>query len=307
MLTSADLAARAKETGVILVDGAMATELERRGHDLADPLWSAKILLEQPHAIETLHSDYLAAGADILITASYQATFPALADRGFGRKQAAAIIRRSVELARSALAGSSNPNAWIAASIGPYGAYLHDGSEYRGDYKLTKEQLADFHRDRLAELVAARPHLLACETIPCIAEAEALFDLLRDQPSATAWFSFCCRDGERIVNGDYLRDAAARLGNEPQVAAIGVNCTAPELVASLVGAIRRETQKPIVVYPNSGESWNAVSRCWTGTTNSSIDRFIELAKSWRDRGATLIGGCCRTSPEHIRRLKETIR
>ncbi|MBA3946330.1 MAG: homocysteine S-methyltransferase [Herpetosiphonaceae bacterium] len=250
---------------VVVLDGALATELERRGCDLHDPLWSAQVLLEAPELIRQVHSDYFAAGADCAITASYQATFQGFARRGLDAEDAAKLMQLSVQLAVEARDAYWD-NAWnrvgrvrpfVAASVGPYGAFLHDGSEYRGDYGLSEAELMAFHRPRMAVLAAAGADVLACETIPCLVEARALARLLEEFPGVSAWFSFTARDGTHISDGESLATCAQRLDRYPQVAAIGVNCTAPQLVPELVQAVARVTRKPIVVYPNSGERYDA--------------------------------------------------
>jgi homocysteine S-methyltransferase len=200
---------------VVLLDGALATELERRGADLRDPLWSAKLLLENPAMIRQVHHDYYAAGADVATTASYQATIPGLMRRGLDRQQAAEMLRRSVILAQEARddfwgLASNRTNRLrplVAASIGCYGAYLHDGSEYRGDYGLTVQQLIDWHRPRLEILADSGADLIACETIPCLAEGEALVKLLAEFPQTFAWLSFSCRDEFRLCHGEWFADA----------------------------------------------------------------------------------------------------
>ena len=293
---------------LIVLDGALATELEQRGCDLRDRLWSAKVLLEAPELIRQLHLDYLLAGADGVITASYQASVEGFTRRGLAPSEALALIQRSVYLAREARDAFwaepahrvGRPRPFVAASVGPYGAVLADGSEYRGDYGLDEAALIKFHRPRLAALLAAEPDILACETLPCLLEAQALVRLLAEFPEASAWISFSARDGAHTCHGERLTDCAAALDACPQVAAIGVNCTAPQYIPALIDAIRAATNKPIVVYPNSGEVYDSARRCWRGTSDSAV--FAEQAREWAAHGARIIGGCCRTGPEHIRAL-----
>ena len=290
---------------VILLDGALATELERRGCDLRDPLWSAKVLLEQPALIRQVHLDYFLAGADCATTASYQATVAGFARRGLDEGRARALIRRSVELAKEAReelrrrerGAASRPEPFIAASVGPFGAFLADGSEYRGAYGLDEEQLTAFHRPRLAALVEAGPDLIACETLPCFAEARALAGLLAEFPGMSAWFSFSARDGTHVSSGEPLAEVLAWLDPFPQVAAVGVNCTSPRFIPSLIREARSATGKPIIVYPNSGESYDSASGGWTGPRECA---FGESTREWYALGARLIGGCCRTTPADIR-------
>jgi len=291
---------------VLVLDGALATELERRGCCLVDPLWSAKVLVENPALIAAVHADYFAAGADVAITASYQATIPGFMARGFSEEEAIALLQRSVALARLARDKfwqshlSRRIYPLIAASIGPYGAYLHDGSEYRGNYGLSVSELMVFHRPRMAALAAARPDLFACETIPCLDEARALAALLAEFPEMTAWISFSARNESQTARGEPIGECAAEMAAHPQVVAIGVNCTAPRFLPGLVSAIRSVTEKPIVVYPNSGETYDPLKHCWVGV--AEVDDFVAQAEQWYAAGARLIGGCCRTTPEHIRAL-----
>ena len=293
---------------VLVLDGAMATELERCGCDLRDPLWSARVLIEAPELIRRVHLDYFRAGADVAITASYQATVEGFMRRGLGREEGIELLRRSVRLAVEARDAFwedpanrvGRPRPLVAASVGPYGAFLADGSEYRGDYDLSEAELMDFHRPRLAALLEAGPDLLACETIPCFAEARALARLLAEYPGADAWISFSARDEVRVCHGESLAECAAWLDDRPQVVAIGVNCTAPSHIPALIAAARAATGKPIVVYPNSGETYDPESHCWEGV--ASCADFAAEARIWHERGARLIGGCCRTTPDHIREI-----
>jgi homocysteine S-methyltransferase len=294
------------ENSVLVIDGALATELERRGCDLKDDLWSARILLEQPEIIKQLHLDYFKAGADCAITASYQATIEGFARRGLNKGESIALIQKSVKLATQARdqfwsdpanrTGRSKP--FIAASVGPYGAFLADGSEYRGDYGLGEKELIDFHRPRMKALIEAGAEILACETIPCLIEAQAITKLLEEFPDSTAWLSFSARDGRHISEGQVFADCVEQLEDHPQIAAIGVNCTSPNHIPSLIREAAQVTEKPILVYPNSGESYNAEKNDWNG--DPVVDSFGEQAREWYEAGARLIGGCCRTTPEDIR-------
>lgn len=297
----------------LVLDGALATELERRGRDLRDPLWSAKVLLEAPELIRQVHLDYFRAGADIAITASYQATVEGFMRRGLRRGESLELLRRAVRLAQEArdefwrepANRVGRPRPLVAASVGPYGAFLANGSEYRGDYGLSEVELMDFHRLRLATLLEADPDLLACETLPCFLEARALAQLLTEFPGANAWISFSARDAAHTCHGERLADCAAWLDNRPQILAVGVNCTAPQHIPALVRAIRFATGKPIVVYPNSGETYRADFGRWEGTATCA--EFAAEAERWYAGGARLIGGCCRTTPDHIAALAGRIR
>jgi homocysteine S-methyltransferase len=283
-----------------VLDGGLATELERDGCVLDDPLWSAKILLEAPERVLAVHRRHAEAGADILTTASYQATLPGLRAHGLDELGARALLRETVALARAA----AGPGTLVAASIGSYGAYLADGSEYRGDYSLDRRALVEFHRPRYDELVAAAPELLAFETIPSAVEAEAIAELLDSNPGPRAWVSFSLRAGDReqvrISDGTPLARAIAPLLGHPRIAALGCNCVGPTEVLPALELLARETDGlPLIAYPNSGERWHA--RAWGGC-ETNPDELVELARGWLAAGARVIGGCCRTRPEHVRAL-----
>ncbi len=287
---------------VIVLDGAFATELEARGFSVNDALWSAKALFERPDLVREVHLDYLRAGADVVTSASYQATVEGFMKRGFSKEEAAALIQKSIQLAQEArdlyLAEREGNGRvpFVAASVGPYGAYLADGSEYRGDYGIDEDALVAFHAERLALLAEEKPDLLACETLPCLVEARAIVRALREREiRIPAWFSFSCRDAAHISDGMEITVCARWLDTVPEAAAIGLNCTAPQYVESLIGEIRRETTKPIVVYPNSGETYDASDKSWHG----AAEDFGTIARRWRTAGARLIGGCCRTTPREI--------
>lgn len=291
------LAEALKNTPFLVLDGALATELERAGMDLADPLWSASALMEAPEAILRVHRSYLEAGADIITSAGYQATIPGFMAKGCSRKEAERLLRLAVRLvkrARDEYEAETGRRALAAASAGPYGAYLADGSEYSGHYDLSRRELADFHRERALILADEAPDLLAFETVPSLAEAEAIADAVSALPAGSAWFSFSCRDGETACAGDRAEDCAAFLAGIQQIAAIGANCTAPAHIAALIGRFRA-AGKPVIVYPNSGETWNKESGAWEGAPSD----FGALAPEWNRAGARIIGGCCRTSPETV--------
>ena len=297
---------------VMVLDGALATELERRGANLDDPLWSAMCAIEQTDLIREVHLDYFRAGADVATAATYQASFEGFARRGIERDGAAQLMQGTVALAAAARdefwaseanrAGRLRP--LVAASVGPYGAVLADGSEYRGHYALDDTALANFHRARLRVLADAGADLLACETIPCLREAKVLANLLREIPHACAWMSFSCQDGEHTCEGDEIGECVAHLHGHPQIVAVGVNCTAPRYITALLRRMRNETDKPLVIYPNSGECYEASTRQWSGAPGAAD--LGAQARHWYAEGARLIGGCCRTGPDDIRSVKRCV-
>jgi homocysteine S-methyltransferase len=291
----------------VVLDGGLATQLERRGCNLAHRLWSARVLTEQPALIQQVQRAFLSAGADIIATASYQATVPGLVAEGMTETEALALIRRSAAQAievRDAHVAATTPHriALVAGSIGPYGAWLANGAEYRGDYGLDETALIDFHRPRVEALLDAGVDLLAFETIPSLLEARALVRLLEEYPHARAWLSFSARDGEHISEGTPMAQCAHALADTPQIIAVGVNCLPPALVSPLLSAAAG-SRKPLVAYPNSGERYDAERKQWLpGDGDASVGDWTRHAVDWWRTGARLIGGCCRTGPETISAL-----
>jgi len=296
----------------IIIDGALATELERRGADLRDALWSARLLIDAPELIRAVHLDYLRAGADVLITASYQASIEGFRRRGLNEAQVRTLFRLSVQLAAEAIdaylietrAHLRDLRPLVAASIGPYGAYLADGSEYRGDYGVSVDALAAWHRPRISALLETEADLFACETIPCLAEVEALIRLLDECQEMPAWLACSCRDGALLSSGEPFVEAVKLADASEQIVAIGVNCTAPRHIESLLQIARSATDKPLLCYPNSGERWDAVARGWVEGTG--VTDFAAPAQHWYAAGARLIGGCCRTTPDDIAVIARTV-
>jgi len=299
--------------GLYIIDGAMATELERRGADLDHALWSARVLAEQPALIEAVHYDYFAAGADIATTASYQATFAGFARCGMDAQRSRELLQLSVNLACDARdrfwsdPGNRRHRRYplVAASIGPYGAHLHDGSEYSGDYAGDTSALMDFHRRQLEVLAGSGADLVAFETVPSRHEGEAILLLLEEFPGQRAWMSFSCRSGTEVSHGESFRDCVAMAGESPQILAAGMNCTAPEFVADLLASAAPVARKPLLAYPNSGEKWHATNNTWAG--QGGLGDIETQARTWRAAGASLVGGCCRTTPVHIRRMACALR
>ncbi len=319
--------------GLLVLDGGLATELEALGCDLNDPLWSARVLIDDPAVIRAAHRRFLEAGADCIATSTYQATFEGFRARGLDAAATTRLLRDSVDLAISAradfLAGRpasplgapppsnraapptpaprpvppssrppspSRPPPLVAASVGPYGAYLADGSEYRGDYGLSAPELYDFHARRWEVLAETEADVLACETTPSVEEVRA-YCRLAAVSRRPVWISFQCRDGARLADGTPLETAAALCDAEPHVVAVGVNCVDPRLVVPLVRVARRATEKPILAYPNSGEEWDADAKRWTGPA-TPMD-WARSAAEWRAAGADGVGGCCRVGPGEI--------
>ncbi len=343
--------------GFVALDGGLASELEHSGWDLNDPLWSAKVLLDDPGAVRAVHRAFLEAGADCIVTATYQATFQGFADRGIGDAEAEAALLRAVELAVGArdefwegeagrqarhsrqparskerlrpATGRLQPvtrrlRPLVAAGVGPYGAYLADGSEYRGDYGIGTDALEAFHRGRWRALANSSAELIACETIPSLPETRALARLA-DQFGKPTWISFSCPDGVRLADGAPLADAVAVADSAPGVFAVGVNCCAPEWVPGLVAALAAGTRKAVVAYPNAGGTWDAKAKHWNAPTGPGSDApsrsdapggpcrgngcasgWASACLEWLASGAHAVGGCCRVGPAAIRRMREAM-
>lgn len=283
---------------VLISDGGLATELEARGHDLSDDLWSARLLVDSPDEIVAVHEAFYRAGADIATTASYQASFDGFAERGFARGEAARLLVRSVELATTAR-DNVDAGGWVAVSVGPYGAALANGEEYQGRYGLSVAQLADWHRPRLEVLVSAQPDVLALETVPDVDEAEALAGLVGEF-GTPAWLSYTIAGGHTRA-GQPLEQAFAVAADVPEIVAVGVNCSAPADVLGAIEVARRVSGKPVIVYPNSGEEWEPSRRTWIGTSGFDAN----AATQWAAAGANIIGGCCRVSPADIAAIRRS--
>lgn len=289
--------------GPIIIDGGFATRVEAMGFDIGTMLWSAALLVSDRQAVIDVHRAYLDAGADVIISASYQASRLGFGMLGYGEDEADGFIRSSVELAQQARDEylQSKPSVdrapLVAASVGPYGAALHDGSEYTGVYDISDRDLGSFHAERLRVLDGSGADLLAVETIPNFREAQILCDLL-DDVSTPAWVSFACRDEKHISDGAELWAAAGLFADHAGVFAIGVNCTPPQFILPLIDEIRSACpEKEIVVYPNSGETYHAADNSWSGTA-CDLDGDFNV-RDWYTAGARLIGGCCRTGPGDI--------
>ncbi|MET3805308.1 homocysteine S-methyltransferase [Nakamurella sp. UYEF19] len=287
--------------GPVVLDGGLATLLEARGHDLGSAIWSARLLIDDPVEIVAAHREYYAAGARVAITASYQASFEGFAALGLDRAESERVLRTAVRCALTARDSfDDGVPRFVAASVGPYGAMLADGSEYRGDYGLTVAQLRDWHRPRLDILMDSGADVLAIETIPCLAEIEALVELL-DGSGVTAWLSLTALDG-RTRAGESLGAAFELAGSIPEIIAVGVNCSPAPQVVELTAIASAASGKPVVVYPNSGEIWDGAARGWTGSPSFRP----EDVKSWQAAGAALIGGCCRVGPREIQEIAEVL-
>lgn len=295
----------------IIIDGALASELQRRDCDLNDSLWSAKVLIEQPDLIRQVHYDYFKAGADCATTASYQASPLGFAKKGISLDESIKLIKKSVELAQQAKEqyltqiGKNKP-LFIAGSVGPYGAYLADGSEYTGNYQLSEEKFIEFHQIRIQALIDAKADILACETLPNFAEIKALVKVLKQYPSMTAWFSFTLKDANHLSDGTPLKEVIDYLNNVDQVVSVGINCIALEEVTAALTVLQNLTRKPLIVYPNSGEQYDPTTKQWHKNHQHNCT-FKNQLPTWLKLGAKLIGGCCQTTPKDIAEIADYLK
>ena len=282
------------------LDGGLATQLEQRGHDLGDSLWSARILADQPDEIRAVHEAYLDAGARVVVTASYQVSRQGFQAAGRTPAQADVALRTSVDIARDAVDGR---DALVAASVGPYGAILHDGSEYRGRYGVSHDRLVDFHGERLEVIAASAPDLLAIETIPDLDEVAALVEVLADFPELPAWLTMSCSDGFRTAAGQSIDDVVGLTAATPSVRALGINCTSPEYVASLLSLLSSAGAPALVAYPNAGQAWSPDTG-WSGDGRQVGEDLVAL---WREvPGMALIGGCCGVGPDSVAAITRSL-
>lgn len=292
-----------------ILDGGLSNVLEEQGCDLNHKLWTASLLEKNPEAIIQAHFDYIKSGAQCITTSSYQASIPGLIDIGYNRDTAEALIIKSIQLAQIAIkraidSGIVNGAPLIAASVGPYGAYLADGSEYRGNYGVSDETLRAFHLEKIKILDRSDADFLACETIPSFQEAKVLSDIINhvDKP---VWISFSCKDEQHLNDGSKIKNCVSLFKNHPKVFAIGANCTDPKYISGIIKNIKANVgDKKIIVYPNSGEAYNAKSKTWLGISKPKF--FEEMTKEWSDLGADIIGGCCRIGPQHISSISKIL-
>lgn len=296
-----------------IIDGALGTQIQKNGHDVNDSLWSAKFLNEDVSVIKEVHKEYLQAGADCIITSSYQASIEGFLKKGFSQEKAIELIKLSINIAKEVRdefwSGFENKRSRIkplvAASIGPYGAYLADGSEYTGDYKISDEELKDFHKRRLEIILETNPDILACETIPSFKEAKIICALLKEYSNIAAWITFSAKNESYTNAGDDIKECMTYLDKQEHISAVGINCTAPQYIPMLIENIKNVCSKPIVIYPNGGSKYNPITKLWEkGELNAQ--EYAKLAHLWYTKGARLIGGCCETGPEEIKCIRKTL-
>ena len=278
----------------IKLDGGLSTALELNGNKLSTSLWTGELIRTAPNKITKAHLDFINAGAQIIITSAYQLSYIGCENRGWSSAQTDEALYKSTQLAIDAVSQSGQA-VKVAASVGPYGAALADGSEYRGNYGVGKSALKQFHARRIEVLISSNPDYLALETMPDTQEVEVLLDLLSDCP-IPYWISYSCKEGNQTNAGQSF---ASAVDLAQSAMAVGVNCTAPELITGLLSSA--SSAVPYVVYPNSGRTWDAVEKVWIGTTQ--VGFADSLVKEWMDQGAEIIGGCCGIGPKEITSLR----
>lgn len=305
-----------KETfldGIHVLDGGLASELEYLGARIDTPLWSAQVLEDEPDKVAAVHRAYIEAGSQCIATCSYQVSRMGYVEVGLTAHRADAALLRSVEIARSVVAEFPRRRVLVAGSLGPYGAALHNGGEYTGQYDCSYAGLVRFHRERIEIFAGAtgmqRPDLLAFETFPSLEEVRAVGEALAAWPEPRASqipvsFSFSCLDEKHVSHGESVADCAALVASFPQTVAVGVNCVPPRWIPSLIAELREASDMPVIVYPNSGEGWDSTNRCWMGVSDPV--EFGTDAANWFRAGAQIVGGCCRTRPAHIREVARAV-
>ena len=307
-----------ENNSLLILHGALGTEMEALGYDISGKLWSAKYLLEKSEVIQELHETYVAAGADLITTSSYQATLPGLVEAGLTEKAAEQIIALTVRLAKAArdkvwgaldeTEKAKRPYPLISGDVGPYAAYLANGSEYSGDYgEITINELKDFHRPRIQILLDQGVDLLALETIPNRLETQALIELLAEEfPEAEAYMSFTVQIPDAISDGTSLAEMAKLVSQSNQILAVGINCSSPLLYNQALSFLKN-TGKALITYPNSGEVYDGDSQTWKSKDKDALT-LVEHSKYWHAHfGVKILGGCCRTRPNDIKALYQEFR
>jgi len=302
-----------KKQKILILDGALGTRLQEKGFDLNDPLWSAKFLNENPKVLQDIHEEYLQAGADCIISSTYQASIEGFAKKGFSKDEAEKLLILSIDIAKETRDKFWNKKInkvnrikpLVAASIGPYGAFLADGSEYTGKYNISLEKLKEFHKKRVKLIAKTNPDIFAVETIPTLEEAKILCELLKEYKNIPNWISFSAKDDCHINGGDKIEDCAKYIDSQKHISTIGINCTSPQYILTLIKKIRDISDKNIVVYPNGGSKYNPITKNWEKSLTDEKE-YAKMALLWKQEGANIIGGCCQTGPKEIKELREVL-
>lgn len=299
-----------EKQNALILDGALGTQMQNHGFNINDSLWSAKFLDENPDAIKLVHKEYLEAGADCIISSSYQASLEGFLEKGFNEEKATHLISSSIKIAKDtrdefweSYKNSDRLKPLIAASIGPYGAYLANGAEYSGNYEISEEKLSSFHEKRLDTIMQMHPDIIACETIPLFSEVKILSKLLEKYEHTTSWICLSAKNENLTNAGDNIEEVISWLNTQKHIDAIGINCTAPQYISALIKKIKRISDKLIVIYPNGGSAYNPISKIWESSLTDP-EEFAKMAFLWNSLGADIIGGCCETTPKEIKKIRE---
>ncbi len=299
-----------EKQNALILDGALGTQMQNHGFNINDSLWSAKFLDENPNAIKLVHKEYLEAGADCIITSSYQASLEGFLEKGFSEEKADHLISSSIKIAKDtrdefweSYKNSDRLKPLVAASIGPYGAYLANGAEYSGAYEISEKKLSSFHKRRLDTIMKMSPDIIACETIPLFSEIKILSKLLEKYKTTTSWLCLSAKNESLTNAGDDVEEVISWLNAQKHIDAIGVNCTAPQYISTLVKKIKKLSDKLIVIYPNGGSAYNPITKLWESSLTNS-EEFAKMAYLWNSLGANIIGGCCETTPKEIKKIRE---
>lgn len=299
----------AELTKPLLIDGAMSTALEQLGADTNNSLWTASVLANQPALVKKVHQEYFKAGARLAITDTYQANVPAFIKNGYSKQEAHSLIQRAVALAKEARDEYQQETGiynYVAGALGPYGAYLANGSEYTGDYHLSAIEYQQFHRPRLTDILTVGVDVIAIETQPRLDEVLAELDLVKElAPDTLCYVSFSLKDSTRLPDGTPLAVAARTVAKYPNVFAVGVNCIPLEEVTAAIETVHQVTDKPVIAYPNSSATYDPTTKTWSYPHGRRS--LVDYLPQWLAAGLTIIGGCCTTTPQDIAALHEYLK
>ncbi|ULG74649.1 homocysteine S-methyltransferase [Macrococcus brunensis] len=284
---------------IILLDGGFGTTVEQFGYDVNHPLWSSNLIESNPEAVYQVHQAFVDAGAEIILTNTYQAAIQSFINMGLNYQDARNYLKKAVEIARRA----AKENTIIAGSLGPYGAMLGNGAEYTGDYIISEQDYIDYHKERLDILIEAGISVFAFETIPNLEEIKAVKKLLEEYEEIEAWLSVTLNDSTHLSDGTQLDEVIETVNAIPNVLAFGINCTSIKVIDEAVDKLIKQSSKDIILYPNGGRKYDASNKVWIGDEEQSL---LEAAVRWKDKGVKFIGGCCQVGPDDIKELKASL-
>ncbi|MGV2875897.1 homocysteine S-methyltransferase [Macrococcus capreoli] len=285
---------------ITLLDGGFGTTVEAYGYDVKHELWSTHLIKEHPEAILKVHQAFVNNGAEIILTNTYQGAVQSFLNTGYTEREAEGYLQAAVELAHQ----SVSSNVLVAASLGPYGAMLGNGSEYTGAYQVRQSDYIEYHMQRLNILIEAGIRVFAFETIPNIEEVKAVKALLEDYPDIEAWLSVTLKDSAHLSDGTPIEEVIEVVNGIDNVHAFGVNCTSVKVIDGAVERLLALSEKAIILYPNGGRKYDAVEKVWIDQDDISL---IEATVKWKQLGVKIIGGCCQVGPEEIGALSAVLK